>query len=461
MDFSDSMEWSVVDHDVSGGGFGFPQFSASFLEGPHEHNHSAPSAAKTRHETQIPRRFSSTPQHPGGEGGVGGGATGGMEVEASAAGGVHEILTAPPHLWQQQDTGDRSGKKAPEGPSFYRPQGPTPPQYPHLGAVAGAGPRYPGMHPPMPIESQTISREEFLNRSRRPHTGLTPGRGSALPALDTSASSSWQPFSPNRVAQHQQHQQSLAHIHQQPHRDMQSVLRIIEQPPVEVRTRTPGENRTFCVKAQLNDPQRCVRHVRVSLLYADADANHRKQPLSILGGTVKSQPVNDLVVFENLSLSEASTKHEEREFCLAFEVELDNGSVEPTNVRTTPFYAYSHKKVLNRRKNVELRALSRTWGPVVGGGEFHLVGMPFIKGPSLQCIFRTPNGQTVVRYERGLERYSDTVLFLTLPPCPEPPQYHKKGDVRCSVYVSNDGRNYSNALDFVYVVAKDPAQYRA
>ena len=105
------------------------------------------------------------------------------------------------------------------------------------------------------------------------------------------------------------------------------------------------------------------------------------------------------------------------------------------------------------QENVELRALSRNSGPVSGGGEMHLVGMPFIKGPSLQCIFRTPNGQTEIRFRRGLERYSDTVLFFPLPPCPEPIPAHMLNqplEIRTAVFVSNDGRNYSNSLEFTY-----------
>merc|ERR1712137_793865 len=102
---------------------------------------------------------------------------------------------------------------------------------------------------------------------------MTPGMN--ITPLRTGPAPSWQPFTAARSSPTVQ-----KHSHQP---EPQSVLRIIEQPPVEVRTRTPGENRTFCVKAQLNDPQRCVRFVHVTLCFAD-DTGPRK-PLSILGGT--------------------------------------------------------------------------------------------------------------------------------------------------------------------------------
>jgi hypothetical protein len=85
----------------------------------------------------------------------------------------------------------------------------------------------------------------------------------------------------------------------------------------------------------------------------------------------------------------------------------------------------------------------------------HVVGTPFIKGPALKCVVKTPNGIAEVRYNRGLERYSETVLFFALPPCPEPLHVDMLplGTViRASIQVTNDGRHFSNQLDFSYRV---------
>lgn len=53
--------------------------------------------------------------------------------------------------------------------------------------------------------------------------------------------------------------------------------------------------------------------------------------------------------FENLCMTEASTKHTEKEFCLHFYYVTSNGKEIPSSVFSSSFYAYSHKKVLNRR----------------------------------------------------------------------------------------------------------------
>jgi hypothetical protein len=50
-------------------------------------------------------------------------------------------------------------------------------------------------------------------------------------------------------------------------------------------------------------------------------------------------------------------------------------------------------------ENVTLRALSKHYGPMSGGGEIHVVGSPFIKGPSLKCVFRTPHGEVNINLD--------------------------------------------------------------
>jgi hypothetical protein len=56
------------------------------------------------------------------------------------------------------------------------------------------------------------------------------------------------------------------------------------------------------------------------------------------------------------------------------------GEALPIRRYTRPFYAYSHKRVLSRRRNLKLRSLNRGYGSFEGGDEMHVVGMPFING---------------------------------------------------------------------------------
>lgn len=69
-----------------------------------------------------------------------------------------------------------------------------------------------------------------------------------------------------------------------------------------------------------------------------------------MGGT-KAVPIADdgVVVFDNLCMTEASTKHAEKEFTLEFYFIHTDGRESSSSRRTTSFYAYSHKKVLTRR----------------------------------------------------------------------------------------------------------------
>lgn len=56
-----------------------------------------------------------------------------------------------------------------------------------------------------------------------------------------------------------------------------------------------------------------------------------------------------MVVFNNLNMSEASTKHNEREFVLGVTVLGGNPYTPVLRKFSRPFYSYSHKKVLERR----------------------------------------------------------------------------------------------------------------
>mmetsp|Transcript_2432 Transcript_2432/g.8680 ORF Transcript_2432/g.8680 Transcript_2432/m.8680 type:complete len:366 (+) Transcript_2432:85-1182(+) len=227
---------------------------------------------------------------------------------------------------------------------------------------------------------------------------------------------------------------------------------VVEQPPIEVRTRTPKENRTFGVKVAVGGDYKGsgFTHVRVELRYAVGSDSPAQ---SILGGTKKiSIGAKGRALFETLCMSEASTKHEEQEFCLEFFL-CGKGKDAPLNVLSAPFYAYSHKKVLTRRKNLVLRALGKQAGPMTGGVEMCVVGTPFIKGPSMRVVFTTPHGNVELRHSDGaLDRFSESVMFFTLPPYPRTlGTPYPSNDINVTVTVTNDGRNFSNKLSFLYV----------
>lgn len=110
----------------------------------------------------------------------------------------------------------------------------------------------------------------------------------------------------------------------------------------------------------------------------------------------------------------------------------------------------------------------------------HVVGAPFIKGPSLKVVFRTEHGQIIdIKYAEGkLERFSDSVLFFKVPPYPNsqaillsnglPPGTKRNNNtptfidpsgsngssdmltLTAYVSVTNDSRHFSNQLKFTY-----------
>ncbi|EFA81505.1 hypothetical protein PPL_05494 [Heterostelium album PN500] len=170
-------------------------------------------------------------------------------------------------------------------------------------------------------------------------------------------------------------------------------ITIEQQPPSDVRTRTPNDRRTFnCVIRVVGDyVKNNITTVLAQLAYANSHTERPSQ--DILGGN-KVVPVgkDGKVVFDSLSMTEASTKHQENEFCLEYILLTDdnkrfilpNGT--PFLKRSRPFYAYSNQKVLSRRRNVTLRTLSSNKGSTIGGDQMHVVGSPFIRCNSLRYM---------------------------------------------------------------------------
>jgi hypothetical protein len=107
---------------------------------------------------------------------------------------------------------------------------------------------------------------------------------------------------------------------------------------------------------------------------------------------------------------------------------------------------------------VKLRTLNKSHGSVHGGDKMHVIGQPFIKGPSLSIIFSTPHGDVTAL---NPEMYSDSVLFFEAPsyPCPaifSPYSRDHVREVKVMVQVTNDGRTMSNPLEFTYIAGKPP-----
>lgn len=227
---------------------------------------------------------------------------------------------------------------------------------------------------------------------------------------------------------------------------------------MEVRTRTANEKRAFACAVQVSGDyrQNSATHVGVDLGYAVAGGGKPSQ--SILGGNKMGRISDDGVVRFELSMSEASTKHKGNDFVLEFylvtpdgrKIAGNNGGSSSTWV-SQPFYAYSNQKVLARRRNITLRAISKVRGATKGGDTMHVIGAPFISSPSLQVRISTAHGELLVS-GTGIELYSESVLFFTLPAYPLQPPLPDGLELRAQVRVSNDGRYFSNPLDFTYVV---------
>jgi len=151
--------------------------------------------------------------------------------------------------------------------------------------------------------------------------------------------------------------------------------------------------------------------------------------------------------FSDLSISESSTKHKERHFMLEFTVLRCDGWP-LVRRRSAAFYAYSHKKVLQRRGNVKLRDISPRHGSLKGGDLIHVIGFPFIQGPALSVVFHTTLGDVCAG---PLEHFSDSVLFFILPRLPLLTDVVPPGlRIEAEVVVTNDGRAFSNPLPFCF-----------
>mmetsp|Transcript_9648 Transcript_9648/g.17766 ORF Transcript_9648/g.17766 Transcript_9648/m.17766 type:complete len:384 (+) Transcript_9648:356-1507(+) len=245
--------------------------------------------------------------------------------------------------------------------------------------------------------------------------------------------------------------------------------RIKQQPPIEVRTRSRNENRVFScvVEAPFSVDGEVIR---AELVFA---SEPNEVVGGCLGGTLQKMLENGTVSFDDLSVSVASPKHSEKEYALRFAFRNEF-------VLSTPFYAYSHKSVLKRRRELAVRALSHnslTQAQVTE--RLHVIGTPFISSERLQCVLRvsrkecdprlveelkanekqaqlqgpvgvipdtgdskdTTHHWLSIRTE-NLEVFSDSVLFFSIPEI----LLSNSSDLSAFIQVTNDGRHFSNPL---------------
>ncbi len=258
--------------------------------------------------------------------------------------------------------------------------------------------------------------------------------------------------------------------------DPKSVMRFVTQPPLEVRTRTKNENRTFScsVVVSAESPDTSPLMASVELCYATDVST----TIPTMGGSLCKPVEKGTVRFEDLSVSVASPKHNEKEFVLKVTLSHDGQDCGFPATYSTPFYAYSHKSVLKRRREVELRACSHSSVSVGDDCKMHVVGAPFVRSDRLQAVFRVRRedcSDEVIEAIRAtypvnvrddeawlsvraeeLECFSESVLFFRPPSVLE----SLSKDVQAFLQVTNDGRNFSNSLPVEFSVNSVPRAKR-
>eukprot|EP00744_Colponema_vietnamica_P003665 GILI01005588.1.p1 GENE.GILI01005588.1~~GILI01005588.1.p1 ORF type:complete len:442 (+),score=133.29 GILI01005588.1:55-1380(+) len=255
------------------------------------------------------------------------------------------------------------------------------------------------------------------------------------------------------------------------------LLHMAAQPPSEVRTRTPNELRVFSAAVSISGSfvEAGVAGVAVRLLYAHSSPSSSStlpsEPCQDILGGPRFVAVNMGVCvarFEGLSMSESSSKHQEREFALEF-IAVDCLGQPLSSVKScvsSPFYSYSHQNVLKRRKAVSLhsvclasarRAASCSCAPSSSSScsccsvRCHVIGKGFIDGPALAVVMKSAHGEVRAA---NLEFFSDSVLFFDLPAYPVAGLMQ---DVDVSFTVTNDGRTFCPPISVVYPApAVDP-----
>jgi hypothetical protein len=95
--------------------------------------------------------------------------------------------------------------------------------------------------------------------------------------------------------------------------------------------------------------------------------------------------------------------------------------------------------------------MSKPYAHLRGGEILHVVGYPFIRGPSLSLLIKTPFG---VFKTNQVEYFSESVLFFELPSLASFVEDDSR-EIEASLVVTNDGKHFSNPLTFTYYGRRD------
>jgi len=232
-------------------------------------------------------------------------------------------------------------------------------------------------------------------------------------------------------------------------------LMVEREPPCEVRTRNPREARSFSFIVRLHGPyeQWRVHSVEARLVYADGFASEMDLS-AVFGGRKRVNVRGDTAVFEGMSLYEASTRHQEREFAIVVTpINVDNEPLHEFAVRTRGIYAFSHNKILNRRKRVHVSCVSRAFVTATGCDRLHLIGGLFLKGPLFGIRVQLPSGEVLAATD--VDVVSDSLLYFSAPRYPLPILGPVGAHVTATLQVSNDGRTYSSPVPLYYLRNED------
>lgn len=220
-------------------------------------------------------------------------------------------------------------------------------------------------------------------------------------------------------------------------------LSIAKNPPLEVRT-SSKENRFF--KISINVPRlNNIEKASISLSVCFSDTYEPFVRKDILSGTLHKEIIPNTtpltVTFTNLSVKATSLKFNEREFCIKITLKLNKTE---HKIYSTSFYAYSHKNVLNRRKNIKIELVSPSEVELTKNERLHIVGQPFLNTPYLSvifCLLQESSSTWTFLKATNLKLFSESVLFF------KTPSLLKSFNLNsCLVVVSNDGRSFSNFL---------------
>eukprot|EP00924_Labyrinthula_sp_SR-Ha-C_P001458 snap_masked-scaffold_55-processed-gene-0.22-mRNA-1 protein AED:1.00 eAED:1.00 QI:0/0/0/0/1/1/3/0/289 len=216
-----------------------------------------------------------------------------------------------------------------------------------------------------------------------------------------------------------------------------------KHPENEIRTSSKSETRYFscCIWIGVNIPENTTLTLYLTYAGEVIDLSSYFTPRKVVLKTFQNE-----VHFDDLFLRTASVKHKEKEFQLM--AQLDNLNLVCTS---NSFYAYTHNNVLKRRKNIHLELVSPGLSRINlfnGVERFHVIGQPFIKGPNLCIRLQFLDLQFEIK---EVDWYSESVIFFDFPV--EKIKGMGKVDGICTV--SNDGRNFSNGVNFTVEIVEE------